>query len=192
MEEYYPDAKLKTVWQTIWGLCFFILYILLVVILLIVYAVTTEKGLLIAVILISIVEIPTAVLIWLWISSYFKSIKYMVSDDFIRIQKGVFWKGLSTIPFEKVQNVEIHQGPIERSFGLGKILIHTAGYSGQPTAEGVVKGIIDFQKFAAALTDKIKLKISSELVRKKETDFISILESIRNELIDIKRILSQK
>jgi len=192
MEEYYPDAKLKTVWQTICGLCFFVLYVLLVVTLLIVYAVTTEKGLLIAVILISIVEIPTAILIWLWISSYFKSIKYMVSDDFIRIQKGVFWKGLSTIPFEKVQNIEIHQGPIERSFGLGKILVHTAGYSGQTTAEGIIKGIIDFQKFAAALTDKVKLKISSELVRKKETDFVSILESIRNELIDIKRILSQR
>lgn len=116
----------------------------------------------------------------------------MVSDNFIRIQKGVFWKRLSTIPFEKVQNVEIHQGPIERSFGLGKILVHTAGYSGQMTAEGVVKGIIDFQKFAAALTDKVKLKISSELVGEKETDFVSILESIRNELIDIKRILSQR
>lgn len=192
MEEYYPDAKLKTVWQIIWGLCFFTLYILLVAILLIVYAVTTEKGIRIAVILISIVEIPTAVLIWLWISRYFKSIKYMVSDNFIRIQKGVFWKRLSTIPFEKVQNVEIHQGPIERSFGLGKILVHTAGYSGQMTAEGVVKGIIDFQKFAAALTDKVKLKISSELVGEKETDFVSILESIRNELIDIKRILSQR
>ena len=192
MEEYYPDAKLKTVWQTIWGLCFFILYILLVVILLIFYAVTTEKGILIAVMLISIVEIPTAALIWLWISRYFKSIKYMVSDDFIRIQKGVFWKELSTIPFEKVQNVEIHQGPIERSFGLGKVLIHTAGYSGQMTAEGIIKGIIDFQKFAAALTDKVKLKISSELVGKKETDFVSILESIRNELLDIKRILSER
>lgn len=192
MEEYYPDAKLKTVWQTIWGLCFFILYILLVVILLIFYAVTTEKGILTAVMLISIVEIPTAVLIWLWISRYFKSIKYMVSDDFIRIQKGVFWKGLSTIPFEKVQNVEIHQGPIERSFGLGKVLVHTAGYSGQMTPEGIIKGIIDFQKFAAALTDKVKLKISSELVGKKEIDFVSILESIRNELIDIKRILSER
>ena len=192
MEEYYPDDKLKTMWQVL-ILGFSGLYVFVLMILLIVYGVTSAKGLLVLVILISVIGIPTAVFLWFWISYYFKSIKYMVSDDFIRIQRGVIWKKLSTIPFEKIQNVEIHQGPIERSFKLGKVLIHTAGYSGQPTAEGVIKGLIDFQKFAAVLTDKVKTKIESASVGKKEeTDFISILKIIKDELANIKRILSER
>ncbi|MFC1562954.1 PH domain-containing protein [candidate division KSB1 bacterium] len=195
MEEYYPDIKLKKLWQTILGLWFFVLYVLVTIVLLIVYAVYPVNALLIAILVISLIEIPIAVCVFIWVPYYFMSIKYLVSDDFVRIQQGVIWKNLYTISFEKVQNVEIHQGPIERNYGLGKILLHTAGYSGQSTAEGVIKGIIDFQKLAAVLTEKVKLKTGSEFVSKSEKgdlNYTSLLMNIRDELIDIKKILSEK
>ena len=141
MEEYHPDEKLKQMWLAILGISFLASYVLVFFILSIFYAVYQEKAILIAFLIISIIEIPLAVILYIWIPYYFKSIKYMVSDDFVRIQQGVFWKSLSTIPYEKVQNVDMSQGPIERKFGLGRVLLHTAGYSGQSTAEGIIKGI---------------------------------------------------
>ena len=194
MEEFYPDEKLQTIWYIILGGVFIITYFPIILILLIINASNPETKVLTAFIVITIIEIPTAICFLLWIPYYFKSLKYTISDDFLRIQSGAIWKKLLTIPFEKIQNVEIHQGPIERSFGLGKVLIHTAGYSGQREAEGIIKGITDFQKQAAVLAEKVKLRGTHMVQEKTETaesEFIHILQGIREELIVIKQLLSK-
>ncbi len=195
MEEYYPDNKLKKYLQTIYGIYFLFFYISSAIVLLIFYAVYHAKVLLIILLVISIIEIPAAVCIFIWIPYYFKSIKYLVSEKFIRIQKGVIWKNLSTIPFAKVQNVEIIHGPIERNFGLGSIFLHTAGYSGRAAAKGVIRGIVDFQKLAAVLTEKVKNSSGSEFASKPESldsNYLFVLVNIRNEIIEIRKILSEK
>ena len=99
---------------------------------------------------------------------------------------------------------EHYQDIIKETIDLldkGKIRVAEPTETGWKLNEWVKKAVILYfpiQKMEVTelkpfeFYDKIKLKTSSELVRKKETDFISILESIRNELIDIKRILSQR
>lgn len=195
MEEFHPDIKIQDMWRkslTIWGFVSFLIFVILLVV---IKAKNPEVQVFPALVLIVLFEAAAVVFTLVWIPHYYTSIKYIISDDFVRIQKGAIQKRLLTIPFEKVQNVEIFQGPIERSYGLGKILIHTAGYSGLSRAEGVIKGIKDFQKLASILTEKVKQKVHSDMLEKpdsKSADVVVVLNGIRMELIEIKRLLSAK
>ena len=195
MEEFYPDAKIQDMWRRSLGIWGFVSYFLFIVLLVIIKAATPDVHILPVLVVITIIEAAVVVFTLVWIPHYFKSIKYIISEDFVRIQKGAVWKRFTTIPFEKVQNVEIFQGPIERSFGLGKILVHTAGYSGLSKAEGVINGIKDFQTFASVLTEKVKTKVNSDVPEKKDSvknDMVIVLNSIRLELIEIKNLLSSR
>lgn len=195
MEEFHPDAKVQDMWRRSLGIWGFVSYFLFIVLLVIIKAAVPDVHILPVLVIITIIEAAVVVFTLVWIPHYFKSIKYIVSEDFVRIQKGAVWKRFTTIPFEKVQNVEIFQGPIERSFGLGKILVHTAGYSGLSKAEGVINGIKDFQTFASVLTEKVKTRVNSDVPEKKDSvknDMVIVLNSIRLELIEIKNLLSSR
>jgi len=45
----------------------------------------------------------------------------------VLVRWGVLWKRMVAIPFNRIQHVDSHSGPIERSFGLANLVIHTAG-----------------------------------------------------------------
>ena len=54
---------------------------------------------------------------------------YEFTHESLRIERGIIWKKYSNIPFERVQNVDIHRGILARLLGFSSILIQTAGYS---------------------------------------------------------------
>ncbi len=48
----------------------------------------------------------------------------------LKIERGIIWKRYSNVPYERVQNVDIHRGIIARICGFSTVNIQTAGYSG--------------------------------------------------------------
>ena len=46
--------------------------------------------------------------------------------DFL-LRSGVLWKSVIAVPFNRIQHVDTQAGPIERSFGLCNLILHTAG-----------------------------------------------------------------
>ena len=48
----------------------------------------------------------------------------------IAFKRGLFWRQHTMLPFNRVQHIEIHQGPIERKLGLSSLRLYTAGGSG--------------------------------------------------------------
>ena len=52
---------------------------------------------------------------------------YKVDERGIEIRKGVFWRQVVNVPRSRVQHTDVSQGPIERGFGLGTLVIYTAG-----------------------------------------------------------------
>lgn len=52
---------------------------------------------------------------------------YKVDGDGIEIRRGVFWRAVINVPRSRVQHTDVAQGPLERSFGLGTLVIYTAG-----------------------------------------------------------------
>ena len=52
---------------------------------------------------------------------------YRVDELGIEIRKGVFWRVVINVPKSRVQHIDVSQGPLERRYGLGKLVIYTAG-----------------------------------------------------------------
>lgn len=48
----------------------------------------------------------------------------------IAFKRGLFWHQQTLLPFNRVQHIEIHRGPIERKLGLSSLRLYTAGGSG--------------------------------------------------------------
>ena len=102
--------------------------------------------------LVSFVPLLIAVAIALyWIPNFHSSINYVLEDDEIIVTKGVWWKTKSVVPYNRITNVNIYQGPISRHFGLGRLSIQTAGFSGvsssgHKTAEAEIFGVENFEE----------------------------------------------
>jgi len=86
-----------------------------------------------------------------WIPKFYGSIAYLLTESDIIVERGVWWKHKSIVPYNRVTNVEVVQGPLSRRFGLGKISIQTAGFSAggggsQKVAEAVILGMKNFDE----------------------------------------------
>ena len=71
-----------------------------------------------------------AVLAWHgqhWPAVAFAHTRYRVDDRGIEIHRGVFWRDVINVPRSRVQHTDVTQGPIDRRFGLGTLVIYTAG-----------------------------------------------------------------
>lgn len=68
-----------------------------------------------------------AVLAHVWPRLAWKRASYRVGDDGIEIRRGVWWREMTTVPRSRVQHTDVTQGPLERSFGLGTLVLYTAG-----------------------------------------------------------------
>lgn len=52
---------------------------------------------------------------------------YKVDGQGIEIRKGVVWRKVINVPRSRVQHTDVSQGPLERRYGLGTLVIYTAG-----------------------------------------------------------------
>lgn len=55
---------------------------------------------------------------------------YEFTNTELKIEKGIIWKKFKSIPYERVQNVDIRRGILARIFNFSTVEIETAGYSG--------------------------------------------------------------
>ena len=62
-----------------------------------------------------------------WPARAYRHTSYRVDDQGIEIRKGVYWRVVINVPRSRVQHIDVSQGPIERRFGLGTLVIYTAG-----------------------------------------------------------------
>lgn len=93
-----------------------------------------------------------------WAQLAYKNYRYRLTKDRVDIQRGVIWQENVSIPYERVQNVNIVRGPLTRIFGLADVQIQTAGMSGIAMIEGVIPAIAPEE--AKQLKDQILSKIS--------------------------------
>lgn len=67
----------------------------------------------------------------------YKNWGYEFTKDALKIEKGVIIKKYKSIPYERIQNVDITRGIIARMVGFSTIDIQTAGYSAYAAKGGV-------------------------------------------------------
>jgi uncharacterized protein len=74
--------------------------------------------------------IVTFILAWSshrWPAIEHRHTSYKLDERGIEIRKGVYWRRVIHVPRSRVQHTDVSQGPIERGFGLGTLVIYTAG-----------------------------------------------------------------
>ncbi len=81
-----------------------------------------------------------------WAGLSYKAYKYQLAEDAFKKEYGVIWKRYTSIPYERIQNVDIHRGVMARILGLSSLMIQTAGFSGHGgrggfNSEGKLPGI---------------------------------------------------
>jgi len=96
-----------------------------------------------------------------WIPKFHSSITYVLEDDKITVTRGVWWKTKSFVPYNRITNINIYQGPISRRFGLGRLSIQTAGFSGTSSsgakvAEAVIFGVKNFEEIKDIIINYVK------------------------------------
>lgn len=78
-----------------------------------------------------------------WIPLYYESIVYRLTVTEITWQRGVWFRQTGIVPYNRITNVDIIQGPLMRFFSFSAVRVQTAGYSAQAQAEIILNGIED-------------------------------------------------
>jgi membrane protein YdbS with pleckstrin-like domain len=118
-----------------------------------------------------------------WIPLYWESISYLLGDDELVCRSGVWFKKKSVVPYGKITNVDVVQGPISRSMGIASLKVQTAGYSGNTasSSELRINGIKEFE----GLQEKIM-----ELARSRRSAPGG--DKVLKELIRIRKALEKR
>jgi len=64
--------------------------------------------------------------VW-WPTVSYRYTSYRTDLNGFTIRRGVLWRTVTSIPRARVQHTDVVQGPIQRRYGLGTQVIHTAG-----------------------------------------------------------------
>ena len=125
----------------------------------------------------------------LWINN----LSYIIKDSSITIYKGIFTKIEQNIPNNKVTDFVLYRDLLDRFLGMGSIKVQTAGASGQSGFEGVLNGILDYEKVHTDLREKLvstQTSTSNESVRNSSASNDRIFADILAELKDINKKLN--
>jgi hypothetical protein len=184
-----PEKELKTLWLTCWSVWF---VVDIVAWLLLMLAQPIVFGLLL------VGSVMVAVLVLIWIPAFYATLEYVINNDCIKGKSGVFWRKYITIPFTKVTNLDITQGPLQRVFDIGTIHIQTAGASGQQTAKAELSllGLRKLEEVKESIMAKIRGYALSGLTQPRQPttdqDKTQVFDLILNELVAIRKALESK
>jgi len=188
-----PEKEQKTMWFICWAIPFVIVLAVLVVLLLFV---KEEAFVVFALCLIGWLIVMSLIL--LWIPAFFRSLEYVVDNDSAKAKVGVFWKKRVTVPYTKITNIDVTQGPLQRIFGIGTIHVQTAGAGGAQGAQAELKllGVRDLDE----VKDTIMVRIRGYTISRPEEVEEKVMEEsdpkifrrMLEELTAIRKLLENR
>lgn len=187
-----PEKEQKTLWLIYW----FIPFVLVLILCLVLTFILKYPGNLILGIC-SIIWIVKSILIALWIPAYYNSLEYIMDNDSVQKKNGVFWKKTVTVPYTKITNIDISQGPFERIYGIGKVAVQTAGAGGAQGTQAELKlcGLKDLDEMKEKIMDQIKnhyFGIGEAKTKQKRIPDSDVFDKILAELSAIRKALKKK
>jgi membrane protein YdbS with pleckstrin-like domain len=77
----------------------------------------------------------------LWVRLYYDSMWYELHEDEMRWRRGVWFRRTGIVPYNRITNLDVVQGPVMRALSISTLSIQTAGYSGQAVPEIRIEAI---------------------------------------------------
>ncbi|MBV1730287.1 MAG: PH domain-containing protein [Methanobacterium sp.] len=187
-EEFKPAKQLKTLYYI-----YFVITIIFAV--LIWYIPVVIFAPLIATVIISIPVLLVLLFTLYWIPKFYGTISYKLDDEEIEWRRGVWFKNTGIIPYNRITNVDIAQGPISRMLDIGSLKIQTAGYSNPnqgwgTSSEITIDGVEDFEELRHIIMDRVKGRKPVAVQTFEETPQ-DVQGKILAELVEIKKLLQK-
>jgi len=140
-----------------------------------------------------VILVPLAPIVMLtiyWIPKYYNTIIYRLTDKEMVWRRGVWFKNTGIVPYNRITNVDIAQGPISRRFGIASLKIQTAGYSVTSAAHSEIRidGVEDFEGLRELIMSFVRGKrpVAVETYEAEDID-----DKIFKELVKIRRLLEK-
>lgn len=139
-----------------------------------------------------LISIPSAI----WVNLYYASLFYTFTESEILVERGVLWKHRSIVPYNRITNVDIRQGPVQRLVRLWDIHVQTAGYNvyggGATVAEAYLQGIRNAEEVREFVMSMIRRLKPVAVEAGAETVSPKLDEQILAELKKIREALESK
>lgn len=91
-----------------------------------------------------------------WVGRYYQTIFFELKDDEVTWRRGVWFRMTGIVPYDRITNIDIYQGPLMRYFGFSSIKLQTAGYSAQARSEIVLEGIVEAEELRETIRSLIR------------------------------------
>lgn len=78
-------------------------------------------------ILLACIGITLLVLLFIWIPRRVKHTEYLLRELDVHKRTGCWWHATTSAGNNRIQHIEVTQGPLERLYGLSKLVLYTAG-----------------------------------------------------------------
>lgn len=123
------------------------------------------------------VFITIIVLTYLYNTAYVKNFSYKISEDHLVIKHGVLTKIVATIPYSRIQNINIVNGVFDRIFKTFTVKIETAGSSA--AAASAQKGIIRPEGYIPGLKNP---KIIEKKIKEMMTKYSAVPSGLEDKI----------
>jgi len=116
----------------------------------------------------------------------YRTMRYRIDADGIGLSWGWINRQESHITFDKIQDIHLHRGFLERWLGLGTVRIQTA--SGNMAAEITLFGLTQYEEIRDYLYDRMRIKdepptaAASPAIAGGGEEIISVLQELRDEV----------
>lgn len=125
---------------------------------------------------------------------------YVLGSRSLRIRRGIWIIRETTITYENIQNVKIHQGPVQRYFGFANVIVETAGGGGSQSNKegqtpshshvGLLEGVADAGRIRDLIMDRVRRSrhagLGDEDIKTEKPywtpEHVTLLREIRNGL----------
>ena len=91
-----------------------------------------------------------------WTKLYYDTMAYELHDDELRWRRGVWFRTTGIVPYNRITNLDLRQGPVMRWLGISTIAIQTAGYSGQSVPEIRIEAIEQADELRELLRNAVR------------------------------------
>jgi len=100
--------------------------------------------------------IVATALFFAWVRLYYDSMWYELRDDEMSWRRGVWFRKTGIVPYNRITNLDIRQGPVMRALRISTLSIQTAGYSGQAVPEIRIEAIVHAEELRELLRTMVR------------------------------------
>ncbi|MFT3661608.1 MAG: PH domain-containing protein [Gordonia sp. (in: high G+C Gram-positive bacteria)] len=105
-----------------------------------------------------VAALAVALVVVLWIATRRADAhRYAELGDDLVVARGILWRGVTVVPYGRIQFVDLEEGPFLRLFGLATLKLHTASATSDAQIHGLTRD--DAQALRARLSEAARVRM---------------------------------